>query len=1124
MNSGARGVGHDEEALDCRQMARGGDGAKNKRKNFSPKCSQIAPQQLTIAALTSDEEKSPSPLPSQFCLELLSMYGLSISPRDIVDALSKEPHFRPQTSGHFSQLELQQPPTPPETPNATPTGFQQQLNDGPPTAPEVIIPAPASIEPIEPAIEVLPQQPKTLAVVEKKKSAVVPPPAATPLLGKYLKKFASFLECGSERCQAENARDHYHCFDTHCHGRCLSKKEEIIRHVKWHKKRSESLTHGFLRFSATDDCAAHFGTACTHNRKQTHYHCLRANCDKVYISTSDVQMHSNYHRKDSVIFQEGFQRFRATEECNTDYCAFSRQRTTHFHCRRSNCRYTFKNKADIEKHKTYHIKDEQLTRDGFKKFLKTEACTFPACRFSKVANHIHCTRENCSYVLHSSGQLISHKRKHERLDSEVTFRRLKEDDGAVEPPQEDFEQLMRVCTVTACRGDADEPLNLKNDAVPAAHFHCACGATVDNNSSDIATHMRTHEETPADSNLLQITSIDGFFNRKRGRPPKNRVVEVYNSVNAAQSPQAIFTSFKLEKASRRPDEQQPPDVPAAHVDPQFEFFDQTTDCLFVGCVNRKLLEQLERFSLKIQTVVIRVKQKAGNDINAFSEESRLNFHMMKHQMARRVDDESNAAAPLAMSQLALYPHSLMYKNFYPFLEMALPHQDDGPSTSLGLRAGPPLKQPRLEDDVTKSCRMFKDEPIPQGYLKFRFNEDCKFTNCGYRNHQSHFHCCRHDCFYSFCDKTRFVQHTARHDRLDKLMGDDFKQYRASMKCATTTAPTARQQVVAHRRQHTKLEYIRLAGFRKVSNIVRAAGTFFPENSDSSDPSEAKAGNDINVTSCNRPFCKLKKKVHYHCDFCNQAFSEESRLNFHMMKHQMARRVDDESNAAAPLAMSQLALYPHSLMYKNFYPFLEMALPHQDDGPSTSLGLRAGPPLKQPRLEDDGYLKFRFNEDCKFTNCGYRNHQSHFHCCRHDCFYSFCDKTRFVQHTARHERLDKLMGDDFKQYRANMKCGYDNCAYSKATGTSNKSSHFHCLKCDFICSDTNKVVAHRRQHTKLEYIRLAGFRKVSNSENCMTQEADGAACSYSGRQTHYHCLVCNCSVLSRAQLTSHRHRE
>jgi hypothetical protein len=82
---------------------------------------------------------------------------------------------------------------------------------------------------------------------------------------------------------------------------------------------------------------------------------------------------------------------------------------------------------------------------------------------------------------------------------------------------------------------------------------------------------------------------------------------------------------------------------------------------------------------------------------------------------------------------------------------------------------------------------------------------------------------------------------------------------------------------------------------------------------------------------------------------------------------------------------------------------------------------------------DGYLKFRFNEDCNFSNCGYRNHQSHFHCCRADCFYSFCDKTRFVQHTARHERLDKLMGDDFKQYRANMRCEFDDCTYNRNLG-------------------------------------------------------------------------------------------
>ncbi|ESO88888.1 hypothetical protein LOTGIDRAFT_94426, partial [Lottia gigantea] len=195
------------------------------------------------------------------------------------------------------------------------------------------------------------------------------------------------------------------------------KKEEMVRHFKWHKKREESLQHGFMRYSPMDNCKSKFGT-CTHNGRQTHYHCIQAGCDKVYISTSDVQMHANYHRKDSAIIHEGFQRFRATEDCGTTACQFYGQRTTHFHCRRSGCNFTFKNKADMEKHKTYHQKDEILSKDGFKKFMKYENCLFTNCKYAKISNHIHCIRPGCDYVLHSTAQLYSHKRKHERRDFE----------------------------------------------------------------------------------------------------------------------------------------------------------------------------------------------------------------------------------------------------------------------------------------------------------------------------------------------------------------------------------------------------------------------------------------------------------------------------------------------------------------------------------------------------------------------------------------------------------------------------------------------------------------------------------------------------------------------------------
>ena len=41
----------------------------------------------------------------------------------------------------------------------------------------------------------------------------------------------------------------------------------------------------------------------------------------------------------------------------------------------------------------------------------------------------------------------------------------------------------------------------------------------------------TTAEKNLQSSSLQITSIDGFFNRKRGRPPKNRFIEVYKNVS-----------------------------------------------------------------------------------------------------------------------------------------------------------------------------------------------------------------------------------------------------------------------------------------------------------------------------------------------------------------------------------------------------------------------------------------------------------------------------------------------------------------------------------------------------------------------------------------------------------------
>ena len=62
----------------------------------------------------------------------------------------------------------------------------------------------------------------------------------------YYKAYSSNAECGTKCCIELNYREHYHCLD--CQQRTFVKKEELIRHFKWHRKREESLVNGFLRW------------------------------------------------------------------------------------------------------------------------------------------------------------------------------------------------------------------------------------------------------------------------------------------------------------------------------------------------------------------------------------------------------------------------------------------------------------------------------------------------------------------------------------------------------------------------------------------------------------------------------------------------------------------------------------------------------------------------------------------------------------------------------------------------------------------------------------------------------------------------------------------------------------
>ncbi|XP_045161717.2 zinc finger protein castor homolog 1-like [Mercenaria mercenaria] len=1364
-----------------------------------------------------------------------------------------------------------------------------------------------------------------------------------PNYSKYLKRYNNGTECGGQHCNDLGYREHYHCID--CSFQVFVKKEEMVRHYKWHRKREESLQHGFLRFSPLDNCTKRFGN-CTHNGKQTHYHCLQNGCDKVYISTSDVQMHANYHRKDSAIMSEGFQRFRATEDCGTMSCSFYGQRTTHFHCLRPDCKFTFKNKADMEKHKSYHQKDEVLGRDGFKKFMKYEHCMFQRCRYSKVSNHIHCIRSGCDYVLHSTAQLYSHKRKHERRDFENAYKKYR-DNHQPSPqtanklilPRTDFGTIQQLATLSGSPviqtltsvanmpsglkrqidWDHQEPMELtkKPKLEPGSDVDVSAPSTPSARSTPvekISIKMETDDQSMDDESLHSVTDSPDV-----SPDIKSQLSQIYKDGKSLSLSGSLTLPIPMFSGKKEPNSAELP-VPSASVNIPLKpasnlgkgesMFSASSSLgsAMPSTLGGSLVTMNPGALLTVPTTfhgpstvlqppksvyterrekddswkTYLVRYTANDPCNPrcqylykdhyhckmdgclvlFKSKDGVREHARFHELQDRItpiayqtyeDDEEcpdrcqysekekhyhciwtgcNHVVPYVGPTFGRLEHYRIHEyaraaagKSYNRGSKSIPSIEDNSMR----RRGRPPKYPKIElpkipkveltdeeirqshvqasdlnvtsqTKVINGFRIFSpDDPCPdercnfigklhyhcarprcftitdridvlnlhakdfhsfvkilEGYEFFDRNVSCRRIHCQNNQTNRHFHCTRQKCDYSFIRHSTMAQHEKKHQYsggssttsvtqfspkevpispktfrdvpLSPLLPNTNLSPVLSQKApqggtATSVITSAAAFLQVKQTQNTgipvfisqagnitslsqgpvivsqqAIQNLSLSGTQvalkqtpanvatvpvpistvqalpaSVTSSQLVTGLPAPlvtvggapiaispiDSTNNSNPSvpltvllqrgvnqiPQPSWNELRTKmhyaisqNCGRPFCKLKKKDHYHCFDCNQAFSDPARLRSHIGKHGVKiPRADQGSSvikhASQVTSPQQQKIENHienqedsldpdeaqclaegrdmvdsnsdvedpksSSLNLNPSTFSEMISKAQeqnkistdaesdgDDGDNAlhidtsaeldysgnqsdsneqkgDVSIRSGRKIFKTKKDDfmnsgdinlskqrqlsapksnskqmslkspttggnkiigtgtrglrddsipDGYSRWRYNEECKYPKCAYRHSVTHFHCVRDDCGYGFSDRSRLVQHTLRHERIDSITGGELQQYRINQDCGAIECEYNK------KMSHFHCKRCSYVCTDSSKVLTHRKYHAKMDNISNQGFEKHTAADDCGV-----SLCPYARKQNHFHCLIesCRAAALGPVQMTSHK---
>ncbi|XP_069804212.1 zinc finger protein castor homolog 1 isoform X6 [Dendropsophus ebraccatus] len=1155
----------------------------------------------------------------------------------------------------------------------------------------------------------------TTGTVSTVKNGLPPdkPPEDVNIYQKYISRFSGSQHCGHIHC-AYQYREHYHCLDPECNYQRFTSKQDVIRHYNMHKKRDNSLQHGFMRFSPLDDCSVYYH-GCHLNGKSTHYHCMQVGCNKVYTSTSDVMTHENFHKKNTQLINDGFQRFRATEDCGTVECQFYGQKTTHFHCRRPGCSFTFKNKCDIEKHKSYHIKDDAYAKDGFKKFYKYEECKYEGCVYSKATNHFHCIRTGCGFTFTSTSQMTSHKRKHERRhirssgvlglssslmggkdndleessnDDLIDFSALSSKNSSLSasptsqqssvslvpnvseapspqthkststiPPATKIPALLSQSLPTnmplalalsssalpagtgpyfpimSGRGSTALPLSASNIiplAAPDSSPQSASGASDQNSTSPAATSIM--EKISASKGLIS-PMMARLAAAALKQSPSPEAANGQASGRLSIKPETLDAEGILQNSSQ----EHSLDLSLNSNEPNGQ--DTVCDQLLPSSLGNKSQHSNAGSSLSLKADAESSDSGAGESthylgkvMKALDREKnaelwktylrrfdpgdvcdhqcdflhKLHFHCIVEECGAlfstldgaikhanfhfRTDVGTKGGSEISYtgeSKVSPMSASPPIPTLTPGCEVPAPCPAAFPSTPTLLawkQLGSSIPQipqipaslPSLASSPMATTSLENAKPqVKPGFLQFQENDPCLATDCKYAN-KFHFHClfgnCKYVCKTSGKAESHCLDHINPNNSLVNVR-DQFAYY--SLQCLCPN-------------QHCEF---RMRGhyhcLRPSCYFVTNITTKLPWHVKKHEKAERRAANGFKYFTkreeCGRMGCKYNQvNSHFHCirEGCQFSFLLKHQMTSHARKHMrrmLGKNFDrvpgqvishtplggstahSPSSTENPSSLQATSLTMMDTETDECMDYTGLGSPGGMSSESSNLdrscsstpvgneSADAGNTITMPTasgakkrfwiIEDmspfgkrrktassrkmldegmmlEGFRRYDLYEDCKDTACQFSLKVTHYHCTRENCGYKFCGRTHMYKHAQHHDRVDNLVLDDFKRFKSSLSCNFPDCQFS------GNSTHFHCLRCGFRCTDSTKVTAHRKHHGKQDVISAAGFCQFSSSVDCEVPD-----CKYKLKCSHFHCTYPSCkhTVVGMSQMDSHKRK-